>query len=116
MWLALLFVFLAYILDYTALRSKGTFISFIFAVVAFGFAIIALPFITTTNPLMFANQTIMTPSGNIIISGYNQTQVSTQNNLGFMTILGELNAICMFCFVLLIFLLMITDRQTRKYK
>lgn len=112
----LIFPAMAVILDYFALRAKGTVVSFILAVVAIGLLVIGLPFITAQNTTSYATQNVLTAQGSVSISAFNQTQTNPNSIQSLSMTMGEITIFPQFGYMLLMFTFMFTDRKNRRYR
>ena len=112
----LLFPALTLVVDYYALRKKGTAVSFFLAVIGMGLLYMGLPYITASNITTYAPQNIGTPQGNIIIPAFNQTQTNPSNITSLTLVFGEILIFPQLGFMLLMLTYMFTEGTKRRYK
>jgi hypothetical protein len=120
MWIALLFIGISYLFALIAglsrFRMRGTFKSFIFAILALGFAVIALPFIVSNNYTIHPSISIISSSGNTIISSYNTSTTPSTSIQNLMLGYAEINVIVMFAYVFLMLSYLFTERRKTRYE
>ena len=112
----LLFPAVAVALDYYAYKMRGSLISFFLAVSAIGILAMGLPFLASSNIQTTSQQTILTPSGNIIIPSYNITYTQSKSTLSLSVFFGELLIFPQFAYVFLTLLWVFTEYKRRKYE
>ncbi len=71
--------------DYLAFaKYRGSFMSFIYAMLAFGSAFLLLTSTALTNPIQYPAMNVISTSGNILIPSYNVTMQMAQPTLSFV--------------------------------
>ncbi len=102
--------------DYLALvRYKGTFFSFLFAVLAFGTAFLLLTSTAISNPTVYPQISISSSAGNTTIHSFNMTSQLAPNTLKFLLPVIELMIYVHFVFVLLSIGGVFLYRRKRRY-
>ena len=102
--------------DYLALvRYRGTFFSFLFAVLAFGTAFLLLTSTAISNPTIYPQISISSPAGNTIIQSYNVTSQLAPNTLHFLLPVIELIIFVQFALVILSIGGFFLYRRKRRY-
>jgi hypothetical protein len=112
----LLFLAVTVALDYYAYKMRGSLISFFLAVAAIGILAMGLPFLASSNIQSTAQQTVITPSGNIVIPSYNITYTQSTSTLSLGVFFGELLLFPQFGYVFLTLLWVFTEYKRRKYE
>jgi hypothetical protein len=120
MLISLLFIGISYLFALIAglsrFRMRGTFKSFILAILALGFAVIALPFIIPTNYTIHPSINIISSSGNTLISSYNTSTTPPTSIQSLMLGYAEINVIVMFAYTFLMLSYLFTERRKARYQ
>ena len=102
--------------DYLALvRYRGTFFSFLFAILAFGTAFLLLTSTAISNPMIYPQIIISSPAGNTTIHSFNTTSQLAPNTLHFLLPVIELIIFVHFVLVLLSIGGFFLYRRKRRY-
>ncbi len=134
-FLTAFFIGVAYLCDLMAFRGRGTFVAFVFIVVAFGLSIVAIPFITqpdilasypaynviTANvPLFCIGANVLTSCGttNTLIQhpAYNVTSALSKSSQATLVALAYFNALIHFVLIFLMLGAMFWEGKKRREK
>ncbi len=109
MYIYIIFLLIALILDYAAYKSRGTIISFLFAVISIGFLVMGLPFLIAPQITTTASTTIVTSVGNIIINSSNTITNMSPATLSLAFLFCEILIFPQFAYVFLILSMVLTE-------
>ena len=102
--------------DYLALvKYRGSFFSFLFAMLAFGSAFLLLTSTAISNPTIYPQISISSPAGNTTIHSFNITSQFAPNTLHFLLPTIELIIFVQFVLVILSIGGFFIYRRKRRY-